>query len=71
MGRAPSHTASGSGQKTENYWDAYNSSLEEIRRCFAEDGLTMTYNHLNVHIVDTALAEKPRRVSPSADGENK
>ena len=31
----------------------------------------MTYNHLNVHIVDTALAEKPRRVSPSADGENK
>lgn len=57
--------------KTEDYWDAYNSSLEEIRRCFAEDGLTMTYNHLNVHIVDTALAEKPRRVSPSADGENK
>lgn len=41
--------------KTEDYWDAYNSSLEEIRRCFAEDGLTMTYNHLNVHIVDEKI----------------
>lgn len=26
--------------------------LEEIRRCFAEEGVTMTYNHLNVHILD-------------------
>lgn len=35
-----------------HFWDAYNASLEEIRRCFAEDGVTMTYNHLNVHILD-------------------
>lgn len=34
------------------YWDAYNFSLEAIREAFAEDGVTMTYNHLNVHIVD-------------------
>lgn len=38
--------------KNDVYWDAWAFSLEEIRRCFAEDGVTMTYNHLNVHIVD-------------------
>lgn len=37
--------------RTEDYWDAHFQSLEEIRRAFAEDGVTMTYNHLNVHIV--------------------
>ena len=36
----------------DHFWDAYSFSLEEIRRCFAEDGVTMTYNHLNVHILD-------------------
>ena len=35
-----------------HFWDAYSFSLEEIRRCFAEDGVTMTYNHLNGHILD-------------------
>ncbi len=43
--------------KTEDYWDAHFRSLEEIRRAFAEDGVTMTYNHLNVHIVERG--EKP------------
>ena len=38
--------------ETEHFWDAHNGVLEEIRRTFAEDGLTMTYNHLNVHLVD-------------------
>ena len=37
---------------TESFWDAHNAALEEIRTCFAEDGVTMTYNHLNVHLVD-------------------
>ncbi len=37
--------------KTEDYWDAHFRSLEEIHRTFAEDGVTMTYNHLNVHIL--------------------
>lgn len=37
---------------TENYWDAYFASLEELRRCFDENGVEMTYNHLNVHILD-------------------
>ena len=43
--------------KTEDYWDAHFRSLEEIHRAFAEDGVTMTYNHLNVHIVERG--EKP------------
>ena len=38
--------------KTEDYWDAHFRSLEEVHRAFAEDGVTMTYNHLNVHIVE-------------------
>ena len=37
--------------KTEDYWGAHFRSLEEIHRAFAEDGVTMTYNHLNVHIL--------------------
>ena len=38
--------------KNEDYWDAYFQSLEEIRTAFDEDGIVMTYNHLNVHIVE-------------------
>ncbi len=38
--------------RTEDYWDAHFRSLEEIRSAFARDGVTMTYNHLNVHIVE-------------------
>ncbi len=36
----------------ESFWDAHNAALEELRTCFGEDGITMTYNHLNVHLVD-------------------
>ena len=38
--------------KTDDFWDAHFQSLEEIHRCFKEDGITITYNHLNVHIVE-------------------
>ena len=38
--------------KTADYWDAHFQSLEELHRAFAEDGVTMTYNHLNVHVVE-------------------
>lgn len=38
--------------KTENYWDAHFRSLEEIYRTFEETGVAMTYNHLNVHVVE-------------------
>lgn len=38
--------------ETPHFWDANNTALEELRRAFEEDGVTMTYNHLNVHLVD-------------------
>ncbi len=38
--------------KTEDYWPAFHGAMEELQRCFAEGGVTMTYNHLNVHIVE-------------------
>lgn len=38
--------------KNDHYWDAHFFCLEEIGRVFAERGITMTYNHLNVHILD-------------------
>lgn len=41
----------------EHYWDVYSGLLENIKTCFDEDGVTMTYNHLNVHIVENT-AEK-------------
>lgn len=42
----------------DHYWDAHNASLEEIRRAFDEDGVTMTYNHLNVHILDSVTTKE-------------
>ena len=36
----------------DDYWDVYFASLENIRTCFAEANVEMTYNHLNVHIVE-------------------
>ena len=44
--------------RTEDYWDAHFASLEELYRAFAREGVTMTYNHLNVHIVDPHLTKE-------------
>ena len=38
--------------KTEHFWDASNAVLEDLRRAFAEEGVAMTYDHLNVHLVN-------------------
>lgn len=38
--------------KTDCFWGANFRSLEEIYRAFAEDGIKITHNHLNVHVVD-------------------
>lgn len=35
---------------TEDYWDLYNSLMEQIKTAFDQAGIEMTYNHLNVHI---------------------
>lgn len=45
-----------------DYWDAYFALLHQIKYCFDEAGIEMTYDHLNVHLKSDqgALpAEKP------------
>ena len=37
---------------TEQYWAAYFSLQENLRDAFEEAGVEMTYDHLNVHIVE-------------------
>ena len=37
---------------TDKYWDAYFALGENLRTAFAEAGVEMTYDHLNVHIVE-------------------
>lgn len=37
---------------TADYWDVYFGLGEHLREAFAEAGVEMTYDHLNVHIVD-------------------
>ena len=36
----------------EAYWDVYFGLGENLRTAFAENGVEMTYDHLNVHIVE-------------------
>lgn len=33
-----------------DYWDAYFGITENVKACFDEAGITMTYPHLNVHL---------------------
>lgn len=35
-----------------DYWDVYFDLLEQIKAAFDQQGIEMTYNHLNVHIVE-------------------
>ncbi len=36
--------------ETEDYWDLYYDLLEQVRDAFDQQGITMTYPHMNVHI---------------------
>ena len=38
--------------KGDDYWDVYFNLNENVRESFAEHGIRMTYNHLNVHMVE-------------------
>jgi small conductance mechanosensitive channel len=38
--------------KAESYWDVYYALTEHLRDAFGEFGVEMTYDHLNVHIVE-------------------
>ena len=37
---------------TGDYWEMYYAILEGVRDAFARRGIEMTYDHLNVHILD-------------------
>ena len=37
---------------TEDYWDVYYQLMEGVRESFARHGVEMTYDHLNVHLLD-------------------
>ena len=37
--------------KNEDYWGVYFSLNEAVRESFARHGVTMTYEHINVHMV--------------------
>lgn len=36
----------------ENYWDVHFGLSENLRTAFAKNGVEMTYDHLNVHIIE-------------------
>ncbi len=35
---------------TDDYWDLYSDLLEQVKAAFDQNGIEMTYNHLNVHM---------------------
>ena len=35
-----------------DYWDVYFDLNENVRECFAEKGVQMSYGHVNVHMID-------------------
>ena len=37
---------------TNDYWEMYYAILDRVRGAFARHGVRMTYDHLNVHILD-------------------
>jgi small conductance mechanosensitive channel len=37
---------------TDVYWDVYFALNENLRTAFASNGVEMTYNHLNVHVME-------------------
>ena len=45
---------------SEDYWDVYYRIIENVKVCFDEAGITMTYPHLNVHLAapDAPAAKK-------------
>jgi len=42
---------------TADYWDVYYAVTERVRACFTEDGIAMSYPHLNVHLSTSETKE--------------
>ena len=37
---------------TDDYWTVFFALNEGVRRSFAEHGVHMSFNHINVHMLD-------------------
>ena len=49
--------------KTEDYWDVYFALTQRVKDVFDEQGIAMTYPHLNVHLDNSNFAPRFRRRS--------
>lgn len=38
--------------KNADYWDVYFDLNENVRECFAKNGVEMTFDHVNVHMIE-------------------
>ena len=38
--------------KNADYWDVYFDLNENVRECFARNGVAMSYEHVNVHMIE-------------------
>lgn len=45
--------------RTEDYWDVYYDTLEAVEIAFRRNGVEMSYDHLNVHMIPAAPATTP------------
>ena len=43
---------------TEDYWDLYYDLLDQVKTAFDQNGIEMTYNHLNVHMVERTVSKE-------------
>lgn len=46
---------------TEDYWDLHFDLLEQVRAAFDRDGVELTYNHLNIHLMERRAKETEGR----------
>ena len=44
--------------KNVDYWDVYYALMEKVRQSIAKNGVEMTYQHLNVHLIGEEKGEK-------------
>ncbi|MFQ7451861.1 MAG: hypothetical protein ACLRNQ_10920 [Flavonifractor plautii] len=40
-----------------DYWTLYYDLLEQVKEAFDRNGIEMTYNHLNVHLMERERSE--------------
>ena len=38
--------------KNADYWDVHFDLNENVRECFARNGVAMSYEHVNVHMIE-------------------